>query len=311
MPDGEPEVVGPAPPTPRSWEPPATAPTPPAAPTVPIPGPVAPPRSRPVATGWTPDGPAAAPTPQAGPPEPPDSGAGWTPGSPDGAGEAPPTGEVAPSGAVGARTGLRALLPDTVRGGRLDPGRRGAVALVVVAVLAAALTAAAVYRARPQPVAAPSVERSGAALPGAGGKERPADVLVVSVAGTVVTPGLVRLPPGSRVDDAVRAAGGLSPGADVGLLNLARELVDGEQVLVGVGPPPAAGGAAAGGGGALDLNAATADDLDGLPGIGPVLAQRIVDRRTAKGPFRSVDELREVPGIGEAKFTLLEKKVRV
>ena len=210
-----------------------------------------------------------------------------------------------------APAGLTALLPGTVRGGRLDPGRRGAVALVVVAVLAALVTAVVVHRSRPQEVAAPAVERLGTSLPGADETPDPAAQLVVSVAGTVVTPGLVRLPAGSRVDDALRAAGGLSPGADPGLLNLARKLVDGEQVLVGVGPPPAAAGSGGEAGGQLDLNAATAEDLDALPGIGPVLAERVVDWRTENGPFRSVDQLREVPGIGEAKYAVLEKKVRV
>jgi competence protein ComEA len=105
----------------------------------------------------------------------------------------------------------------------------------------------------------------------------------------------------------------------IGLLNLARVLVDGEQVLVGVEPPPgsapAAGVAAAPGAGPaagpLDLNAATASDLDALPGIGPVLAQRIVDWRTSNGRFASVDQLREVTGIGEAKYQELVTKVVV
>ena len=111
-----------------------------------------------------------------------------------------------------------------------------------------------------------------------------------------------------------------SPAA-VGLLNLARVLVDGEQVLVGVEPPPGAAapvegsgggpGAPAAGGGLLDLNAASASDLDGLPGIGPVLAQRIVDWRTEHGRFASVDQLREVTGIGEAKYQDLVEKVVV
>jgi competence protein ComEA len=141
----------------------------------------------------------------------------------------------------------------------------------------------------------------------------------VAVAGKVQSPGLVRLPAGSRVDDAVKAAGGPAEPGAVGLLNLARVLVDGEQVLVGVEPPPGsipAGGptgAAPGGGrgGLLDLNAATAAELDALPGIGPVLAQRIVDWRTQNGRFASVDQLREVTGIGEAKYQDLVAEVVV
>jgi competence protein ComEA len=207
------------------------------------------------------------------------------------------------------------LLPDTLRGGRLDPGRTGAVALLLVCVLAAVVAAGVVLRGRPQEVAAPSVEQVGEPLPGV--TDAPAvepDELVVSVGGDVVAPGLVRLPPGSRVDDAVRAAGGLAPGASYGLLNLARKLVDGEQVLVGVDPPPGAaavGGGGAAAGGLVSLNAATAADLESLPGIGPVLAERIVDWRTEHGPFRSVDQLREVPGIGESKYAALKSKVTV
>ena len=137
--------------------------------------------------------------------------------------------------------------------------------------------------------------------------------MVVAVAGKVARPGLVRLPAGSRVDDAVRAAGGVVPGTDPGLLNLARKLVDGEQVLVGVDPPPGAAPAAgpAATGGPVDLNTATVADLDALPGIGPVLAQRIVDWRTEHGRFASVEQLREVTGIGESKYADLAAEVAV
>jgi competence protein ComEA len=127
--------------------------------------------------------------------------------------------------------------------------------------------------------------------------------LVVSVVGLVARPGLVTLPPGSRVADAIEAAGGLLPAADPAMVNLAAVVSDGQQVAVGV--PGAAVTAAAGGaapGGPVDLNSATQADLDTLPGIGPVLAQRIVDHRTQHGPFRSVDELDDVPGIGPAIF---------
>lgn len=144
---------------------------------------------------------------------------------------------------------------------------------------------------------------------------------MVAVAGEVVRPGLVRLPSGSRVADAVEAAGGPVPGTSTGLLNLARLLVDGEQVLVGVDPPPGTvssggagspgGAASSGAGGLVDLNTAAASDLDELPGIGPVLAQRIVDWRMENSRFGSVDQLREVTGIGEAKFADLRNKVTV
>jgi competence protein ComEA len=153
---------------------------------------------------------------------------------------------------------------------------------------------------------------------------------VVDVSGKVRSPGIQRLPAGSRVADALRAAGGVRPGANTDGLNRARLLVDGEQVLVGV--PPGAGavpGTGPGGGGAgvagagaggavagaapptpVSLNTATADQLDTLPGVGPVLAQHIIDYRTQHGGFRSVDELREVNGIGDRRFADLRNLVR-
>jgi competence protein ComEA len=143
---------------------------------------------------------------------------------------------------------------------------------------------------------------------------------VVDVAGKVRNPGVVSLPAGARVIDAVKAAGGLRPGTQTGTLNLARRVVDGEQILVGVQatPAPAVPPAAPSGppgatvpGAPLDLNAATVAQLDQLPGVGPVLAQRIVDYRTQHGAFRSVDELRQVSGIGDAKFADVKSLVRV
>ncbi|WP_082115290.1 ComEA family DNA-binding protein [Lentzea aerocolonigenes] len=130
----------------------------------------------------------------------------------------------------------------------------------------------------------------------------PAPELVVNVVGEVATPGLVTVASGARVADAIRLAGGLKPGADLHNLNLARKLTDGEQIAVGI-PPPA--GPAAATPSKLDLNSATASELDSLPGVGPVTAQRIVDHRTRKGPFASVDQLREVEGIGDAKLAKL------
>jgi competence protein ComEA len=135
---------------------------------------------------------------------------------------------------------------------------------------------------------------------------------VVDVEGKVRHPGLVRLPDGARVDDAIRAAGGVLPGVPTAALNLAQKVSDGQQVLVGLDPAPAGGGGGgASGGGLLDLNLATVEDFDSLPGIGPVLAQRIVDWRTEHGRFASVDQLQEVSGIGNAKYSSLKSKVRV
>ena len=191
----------------------------------------------------------------------------------------------------------------------LDPGARGAAALVAVAVAAVAVTGLVVWRGRPRPVDVPPprVEVSAPAAQAA--------LLVVDVAGAVRRPGLVRLPPGSRVADALAAAGGLRRGATTAGLNLARKLVDGEQVLVGApgsagsaggpAPPPAAGPPL------VNLNTATAEQLDDLPGIGPVLAERIVRWRTEHGSFTSVDQLREVSGIGARKFESIRELVTV
>jgi competence protein ComEA len=126
---------------------------------------------------------------------------------------------------------------------------------------------------------------------------------VVSVVGLVARPGLVTLASGSRVAEAVEAAGGLLPGTDPATVNLAAVVSDGEQISVGVPAVVDGSGAAPGGAasaGRVNLNTAGAADLDALPGIGPVLAQRIVEHRTRHGPFRTVDQLDDVPGIGPA-----------
>ncbi|MFE2262817.1 helix-hairpin-helix domain-containing protein [Streptomyces griseosporeus] len=167
-----------------------------------------------------------------------------------------------------------------------------------------------------------------AGVPGGGGAVGVAGSagaeIVVDVSGKVRHPGIHRLPAGSRVADALEAAGGVRPGTDVTSLNRARFLVDGEQVVVGApaagggaGAPaggamagPASGGAAAGPWVPVSLNTATVEQLDTLPGVGPVLAQHIVDYRTEHGGFRSVDELREVNGIGDRRFADLRNLVR-
>ena len=141
--------------------------------------------------------------------------------------------------------------------------------------------------------------------------------VVVHVVGLVARPGLVHLPLGARVADAVAAAGGVTRRRAADTVNLARVLVDGEQVVVG---GPTVAGAAVVAGAALDgtaaavpvdLNLATESVLDGLPGVGPVLAGRIVAWRVANGSFRSVDELGEVSGIGDAILAQLRPLVHV
>lgn len=145
----------------------------------------------------------------------------------------------------------------------------------------------------------------------------PQGEVTVHVGGEVNEPGLVTLPAGSRVADAIEEAGGVADGADTGTLNLARPLTDGEQILVGEEyeqPPPSAPGAALPGGaeGALiDLNTATQEQLQTLPGVGPVLAERIIAFRTEHGGFKSVEQLQEVSGIGEKRYAELKDLVQV
>lgn len=241
----------------------------------------------------------------------------------------PPPPFVLPPDGPGSR--VRALLAGAGR-------QRVAVALLVLVALAGAGavwvravprlagdTGAAAPPDQTLPRAAPE-PRSGAPDPSASGADPslatgPAGQVAVHVAGRVRRPGLVRLPAGSRVQDAIRAAGGPTSGADLDAVNLARKLTDGEQIRVPApgdpAPPPAdAAGPGASGGPAvapsapLDLNTATVEQLDTLPGVGEVTAGRIVAYRTAH-PFTAVDELLEVPGIGQRRYDQLKDLVTV
>ena len=150
--------------------------------------------------------------------------------------------------------------------------------------------------------------------------------VVVSVVGLVQQPGLVTLAPNARIADAVAAAGGPLNGADIVGLNMARHVADGEQIVVGIMTPagrPAALGSSVGvsqaspapegpkPSGPVDLNAATVEQLDTLPGVGPVTAAAIVAWRQANGKFTEVDQLGEVDGIGPARLEKLRPLVRV
>ncbi|MFN8033042.1 MAG: ComEA family DNA-binding protein [Mycobacterium sp.] len=213
---------------------------------------------------------------------------------------------------------------------RADPGRAGGVALAVIAAIAVLVTLFSLMRDDPAPVMSaklPPVEMVSSAAPRS--SAAPDQPVVVSVVGLVNKPGLVTLAPGARIADAVSAAGGALDGADMLGLNLARHLSDGEQVVVGIstpaGRPNALGSSVSGGppeapaspptSGApsapLDLNSATAEQLDALPGVGPVTAAAIVAWRDANGRFTNVDQLGEVDGIGTARLEKLRALVRV
>jgi competence protein ComEA len=139
---------------------------------------------------------------------------------------------------------------------------------------------------------------------------RAAPRLVVHVTGAVRRPGLYRLTEGSRVADAVARAGGATPKADTAAVNLAAPLADGIQVLVPSRVAGAAGTAAAtGAGGRISLSSASLAELDALPGVGPVTAQKILDHRAANGGFSSVDDLDAIPGIGPARLEQLRELV--
>lgn len=233
------------------------------------------------------------------------------------------------AGAFGA--GPRARL------GAFDPGRRGVRALAAVAVVVVLIAALLAWQARPRvdPVAPPGIDPAAAAAsltnddpavpghaagPGGSGPAASSPVeVVVAVGGKVRKPGLVQLPPGARVADALQAAGGADPGVDVAPLNLARKVTDGELIMVGVTLPPGAVTTApaahpapgAPGAGPVNLNTATLAELDTLPGVGPVLAQRIVDARDAQGGFKAVSDLREVEGIGTSRYEQLKDLVTV
>jgi competence protein ComEA len=258
----------------------------------------------------------------------PDSGADELPWSPDGA-------------TVGGSTGRHVAPTPTGRFGRwgLAPEHITVLALLLACLLA--VTAWAVLRSQPHAAPihltnqrtvpatpAPTVPGATAsavptstvgALAPAAAPESGSGLLVVDVTGKVRRPGIVELPPGSRVFDALKAAGGARTGVRTSALNLARPLVDGEQIVVGVKVPPVdlvpspavSAGTTAGAVTSVDLNTATQLELEALPGIGPVTAAAILQWRTENGAFTSIDQLLDVSGIGDVTFANLKAYVHV
>ena len=210
--------------------------------------------------------------------------------------------------ALAAASASRPPLPTAAV--RWAPGWRTAGSAVLVLALVAGgivLRAAAAPRGELVVVPTPAVAGAGA------GAQEPVDApdqVVVHVVGAVAQHGVVRLALGARVADAIAAAGGSTPDADLATVNLARVLTDGEQLVVPVAGEPVAASAAAVADGLVDLNSASAAELEELPGVGPVLAGRIVEHRTEQ-PFTTVDELDDVAGIGPALLADLRTRVRV
>jgi competence protein ComEA len=187
----------------------------------------------------------------------------------------------------------------------------------LVALLAVTLGGAGLWyvRSLPRPVEVAAAPSGGTASAPASASPSPEVVVLVDVAGWVRRPGVYEFTEGARVIDAIDAAGGARSGAVLEALNLAAPLTDGTQILVpregqeGVAPAPVTGGAVAGG--LVNVNSAIATELEELPGIGEVIAQRIIDYRTENGPFATVDELVDVSGIGDAILESIRELVTV
>jgi len=254
--------------------------------------------------------------------------------------------EAAPDAVPGGEesdTSLSRWLPEATSGTaagwlatvRADPGRAGVVGLGIVGAVAVLVTVFTLTRDDGPAITSaklPPVQMVSSTAPGAPPDAAAAVDVTVSVVGLVHQPGLVTLGAGARVADALTAAGGPLDGADLVGLNMARRVGDGEQIVVGLSSPPGAppamgssitappgavpsspavGEKSSAPGGLVDLNTATVEQLDALPGVGPVTAAAIVAWRDANGSFAGVDQLGEVDGIGPARLEKLRALVRV
>jgi competence protein ComEA len=240
-------------------------------------------------------------------------------------------------------TSLSRWLPDDTAQGptrwiaaiRADPGRAGVIGLAVVGVVAVLVTVLTLGNDDTPPVQSaklPPVQMVSSPSLTTGASAPPTDApVVVSVVGLVKQPGLVTLAPGARTSDAVDAAGGPLGGADLIGLNMARKVVDGEQILVGIASPPGVApvmgssissspsgdtqtpnvGTETAPRESVDLNKATVEQFETLPGVGPVTAAAIIAWRNANGRFNNVDQLGEVDGIGPARLAKLHDLVHV
>jgi competence protein ComEA len=267
---------------------------------------------------------------------------GWLPSAPHA--EQPPEVAEPPGGSRWLAT-LRGKVSARLHVTAFDPGRRGVAVLIVIAVLGASGGAWYFLRAAPHAGGTGALADSSAdpvgsapadaftpvsADPLPSGLPSPSQAIdvVVDVVGKVAKPGVFTLPPGSRIVDAIAAAGGALPHTDLTALDLARKLSDGQEIFVGVAPP--SGPAAMSAGGVVgddtavgapgstgstdpivDINTATQAELETLPGVGAVTAQRILAWRTQHGRFTSVTQLQQVSGIGPAKYAALAGLVKV
>jgi competence protein ComEA len=197
----------------------------------------------------------------------------------------------------------------------INPPKQAIAPIAKFVIVAVSVVGLLVWLNRPSPTTVPVVTNNGIAIPGTSksptvtdgsGDLGSANQIVVDVKGDVLTPGLVTLNVGDRVADAITAAGGLTPSANVTSLNLAERLSDGQMIFIGnaqssdVASDPR-----------ININQASETDLDALPGVGPVMAGRIVAWRETNQRFHSVDELQEVPGIGPKVFANLKPLVRI